>query len=743
MHNRLVTDASREPGPSHRWDADHWPGLRLVVLWVSVLVPVVAILIRMGQLQLVLQNDFVDGFEQTYEVVEELPARNGRILGADGTVLAGDIDRYDLQVHYRLIERPADERWLRSEARRKLSAAERKKPERVAAEQQRIVERVQQQWEKLSSLTGTSPDRLEEMRQAVQQRVARIRAEVQRRRELKSSPVPEAQLAGSSAGSLWQRLREELTMPPSRSLESEPLVEEVGFHTVATDVGEDIRAEIEAHPERYPGVRIAVQSRRTYPRGELAGHLIGYRTPLTPDEIRMSEKEGAPAARRLGDTAGRSGLELKYDDHLRGVSGLRRVVRNRRGDVVFSEVMKEARHGQDLVLTLDLEIQQRAEALLDQALSTVTPAGTVDDQSTDGRESQPTCPQGGCLIAIDVHSGAILAAASAPRFNLNLLVNPDTRRWNELLEDPRKPLFSRATHMALAPGSVFKPVVAVAGLETGAINPDLPVTCRGYLDRSDQHRCLIYRHYRTGHGPIRLADALCQSCNVYFYTAARAMGPQPLVDWARRFGIGEPTGVDLPAEQSGHLPSPDELRQGVRRRWYPGDTLGLSIGQADLLVTPLQMVRAIAAIANDGQLVTPHLASGAGPTQLRDAASLPPGLMAPEPRPIAGLHTESLAHVREGMDRVVNHPTGTAFKTVHLSDVRIAGKTGTAESNGVDHAWFAGYVPADQPRIAFVVVLEHGGSGGKAAGPVARELVTCLKTMGLVGVATNLAGDAP
>jgi penicillin-binding protein 2 len=463
---------------------------------------------------------------------------------------------------------------------------------------------------------------------------------------------------------------------------------------------------------------------------------------MTSDEVLKRRQLDSTSTDRLGDPIGRSGLELKYEAHLRGIRGMRRVVKNRRGETIATEELKAPQHGRDLVLTLDVEVQRRSEELLDQALNVVTPPEAVDEESNRDPSAQPNCPQGGCIVAIDVNSGAILAAASAPRYDLNLLVKPNREQWDDLMQDPRKPLFSRATHMALAPGSTFKVITAAAALESGKINPNVPIPCHGYLDRPDQHRCLIYRHHKLGHGDILLPDALCRSCNVYFFTAARRMGPQVLSDWAGRFGIGQSTGVDLPSEGTGHLPSPDEIVRGNRRRWHPADTLGLAIGQADLLVTPLQMARVMAAIANGGQLVTPHFAGEAGPVAMSDAPSFRAIFPHPDPQQIPDLHPATLAQIRNGLDMVVNHPAGTAFKSVHMKEVNIAGKTGTAESGGSDHAWFAGYVPAEQPRVAFVVVLEHGGSGGKAAGPVAKNFVKCLLDLGLLTPSTDLARDS-
>ena len=750
MWNRLATawlrDDSRQ---ASGWDADRAPGLRLALLWLGMIVPLFVVAVRMMQLQVALREDFATGFEQTYEVSEEIPARDGRILAADGGVLAGEVERYDLQVHYRLVQEPADSRWLRGEALKRLSRLERRDKKLVEAEEQRVLSRRDELWNSLSSLTDRDADQMASARQAVQQRVAQIKQAVIRFREQRNAgqadAVPLASLAsGGGWQVVWDRVRRELMEPPSRPIHSGPIAEEEGFHTIVTDIDADIKAEIEAHPERYSDARITVMRRRTYPQGELAAHLIGSRTPLTPEEDtarREKHPQGDPLDYRAGDRIGRSGLELQYDSHLHGVRGERRLVKNRRGEVVRSEVLREPQHGRDLVLTLDADVQRRAERLLDEALETVTLAGVTDDESHQGKASEATCPQGGCLVAIDVHTGAILAAAAAPRYDLNLLVTSDQARWRDLLADPRKPLFPRATQMALAPGSVFKIITAVAAVESGKVRPDVPIHCQGYLDRPDQHRCLTYRHNKIGHGEMRLADALCRSCNVYFFTAGRRMGPQTLVDWADRFGIGQPTGIDLPSESAGRLPSPSEVNEGQRRRWHPGDTLGLAIGQSELLVTPMQMARAMAAVANEGQLVTPHLAGEAGPSRLDDSRSFRPVFAHPEAEPIAGLHHETLAAVREGLTMVVHDPRGTAFKTVKLKDVTIAGKTGTAETNGADHAWFAGYVPAERPRIAFVVVLEHGGSGGKSAGPVARQFVSSLLELGLITPTADLARE--
>lgn len=725
------------------WSADGQPHLRLALLYLLGLVPLVAISARLVWLQVVIPDQFTAVFQQLREEYEEIPSRDGRILAADGSILADDEVRQELHIHYRWLQEPPDERWLRQQALARLSRMERRESERVAAEEAWILSERQRLWRQIARLTGVAPEELEQRRAQVQARIesiaGRVRDGLEARQEQRVAAADQAEGDRTAWEQIWHRLHLELTAAPDRG-EDDPLVikEELTYHVILPSITPEAAAEIEAHPERYPGSRIQVQTRRFYPRGDFAAHLIGSRTALRDDELqerRAKLGESDPLDYHVGDPIGRNGLERTYDSRLHGLRGQRRLVLNRQGEIIQSEVVRAPQSGKDLVLTLDPELQSTAERLLDAALQQETPAGTIDDETTAGAAPQSIVPTGGALVAIDVQTGAILAAAAAPRFDLNLLIRPDVERWREVRDDPRKPMFPRLTRMALPPGSVYKAVSAVALLESGKITPDTAIDCRGYLDHPGQHRCLIFRHYGVGHGETRLTDALCRSCNVYFFAGARKAGPQALVEWSQQFGIGQPTGIDLPFEESGHLPSPAMKREPGQKPWYPGDTLGLSIGQSSLMVTPLQIVRMMAAIANDGWLVTPHLGSNQGPQLVDESGSFARSVATyPEPRKIAGLHHGTLAAVREGLTLVVEDPHGTAYKTARLPGITLAGKTGTAETGGgkPDHAWFAGFAPAEQPRVAFCVVLEHGGSGSKAAAPLARELVERMRELGLI-----------
>jgi penicillin-binding protein 2 len=376
---------------------------------------------------------------------------------------------------------------------------------------------------------------------------------------------------------------------------------------------------------------------------------------------------------------------------------------------------------------VNLPLQQSAEQLLDDVMR------SVHEDEINGKPLP--VPPGGAIVALDVRTGAVLAAASAPRFDLRLLVDPEPRAWGRILADPHKPLFHRAAEMALPPGSVFKVVSAIAFLQSGSLDPGRSFQCQGYLDDPDHYRCLIFRNFGAAHGDITLVDALARSCNVYFFSAARRIGAGPIVDWAARLGFGRPTGIDLPGERAGNLPRTAAADASSRRstgQTRPGgDALQLAIGQARLTATPLQVARLMAAVANGGRLVTPRLVDSAGPALVESSDAGDDASDSASSRSVPELSAQTLEWVRLGLAHVVPDRQGTGYKTVRLNEIAIAGKTGTAEAGGgkPDHAWFAGYVPADKPKYAFVIALEHAGEAAAAAGPVAKRLVLRMKQL--------------
>ena len=301
----------------------------------------------------------------------------------------------------------------------------------------------------------------------------------------------------------------------------------------------------------------------------------------------------------------------------------------------------------------------------------------------------------------------------------------DANELAALMSDRAKPLFDRTSRMAIPPGSAFKTLTALALLESATVQPQTPFSCRGYLHDPDRQRCELFVRQGIGHGNVTLPDALAVSCNVYFFHFAGLMGPRPLFDWAERFGFGRPTGVDLPGEASGTLPCPENIRQLEGHAWRTADTQAMAVGQSSLRVTPLQMVRMIAAVGNGGWLLTPRVERGQG-AEGRGTRG--------EGRERVAVSQRALREVREGLKRVVADPKGPAHDTVYLESTAIAGKTGTAETgeDRASHAWFIGYAPADEPKVAFVVVLEHAGDAATTAGPVAKRLVRRMEELGIL-----------
>jgi penicillin-binding protein 2 len=674
--------------------------------------------------------------------VERLPGVRGRILAADGTVLACDKKVQALAVHYRYLQQPLNPRWLRQTARTRLGSRDRRNPERVAAEQAKVEAERAEVAQRLARLCGLSDREWDARARQIQTRVERIADSVNRRREQSESRDQGSKDRGaaradsrdalkeSPAGGFWPQLQDTLRDMLRSSMDQPPperitVAEELDYHVMAEDVPLRVVAEIEAHPDRYPGTRIIQRQRRAYPANTLAAHVLGHLGSAERDDL---QEVGPQGPYHPEDRFGRMGLELQYEKLLHGRRGLRVELTDRSGRVLTAYRQQEPGVGRDLIVTLNPRLQAAAEALL---------ANALERRSVSQRDAEPA---GGAIVVLNVQTGALLASAAAPAFDPNLFAADRRAAVTALLADPAHPLFDRVSRMAIPPGSVFKVVTAAALLEAAKLDPQEPFVCRGYWKSPDYWRCAIYQHQGIGHGQIGLVQAIAESCNVYFFQHAVQMGAEPLVDWAARFGFGQATAVDLPQESAGVLPTPRSMTALEGRPWQAADTPSLAIGQSSLLATPLQVVRMMAAVANGGRLVTPHVVSGLGLPELADdqstadlAALGDNAIHIPPPQPIPGLEAATLSILREGLDQVVSDPNGTGYGTVRLEQVKIAGKTGTAQCGAgrAEHAWFAGYVPADQPRWAFVVVLEHAGNADTAAGPVARRLVLRMQQLGL------------
>ncbi|HVX14682.1 MAG TPA: penicillin-binding transpeptidase domain-containing protein [Pirellulales bacterium] len=625
-------------------------------------------------------------------------AARGRILAGDGTVLAYDREAATLAIHYRYLERPPNPSWLRRQARSRLPRRERRNADRVAAECRRIEVEQSQALDRLANWCGLSPQALGDRLQVVQRRVERIAHSVQERQRREKSSRP-----AIDEGPWWRRfvawLDEEAGHDPLARID---VAEEYEYHPVFVGLTLEAVAEIEGFPDRYPGARVVTWRKRIYPQGALAAHVVGYVPDTSTDPISAGDNV----------STGRQGVERQFDSILRGTPGIVREATDHSGRLVSRHVERAAEPGRDVRLTIDPPLTRAADELLDQAL-----------QRRMARDGDETIPAGGAIVVLDADTGSILCAASAPRFEPEMAARGDPVELERLFDNRSKPLFDRVSRMALPPGSVFKPLTAIALVEEGVVEPARPFFCQGYLQTPEKERCQLFREMQVGHGALTLPQALARSCNVYFFHHAGVLGGSPLLEWAERFGFGQVTGVDLPDEASGGIGArQNESRPGAPTR---DETLALAIGQGTLRVTPLQMARLMAAIANGGRLVTPHVATAfvGSVTEIE-------------------LKDRTLATVRRGLEQAVSDPQGTAYATLRL-DIEVAGKTGTAETaSGKDHAWFAGYAPAEHPKVAFAVVVEYAGGGGETAVPIARRLIEKMTALGYFARRSRLAAPA-
>jgi penicillin-binding protein 2 len=463
---------------------------------------------------------------------------------------------------------------------------------------------------------------------------------------------------------------------------------------VATGATQEQVVAIGARRREYAGVIVQVTAQRYYPQGSAAAHVLGH-----VGEISARQLESGADRFRMGDIIGQQGVERIYNEHLAGDSGSRLSVVDSVGREIQLLQENPPAPGQTVVLTLDTDLQRRAEELL-----------------ADRR---------GAIVAIDVATGGILALASSPTFDPNAFAARfSAQEWRSLLEDPARPLHNRALQASLPPGSIFKIVMATAGLEEGIITSRSTYFCPG-------GKTLYGRFFRClgQHGEINVVQALALSCNSFFYELGVKLGRERIVQWARRFGLGDATGIDLPDEQRGIIPS-DEWLASEGLRFYAGETVSVSIGQGRLAVSPLQLAH-MATVAASGFVREPHLLMrveesstdrGAARTWVGDARS-------------ADFSERTRQTVLRGMSGSVQY--GTARRS-RMASVPSGGKTGTAQVASSDnvaeedadrperlrnHAWFVGIAPVDEPQIAVAVFIEHGGSGGLAAAPLGGQVL--------------------
>ncbi|MGH9450973.1 MAG: penicillin-binding protein 2 [Terriglobia bacterium] len=455
---------------------------------------------------------------------------------------------------------------------------------------------------------------------------------------------------------------------------------------------------VESHRTEFPELDLIQIQQRFYPKHTVAAALLGYVGDVSAEAVARSHAHYHP-----GDVAGKTGIEREYNSILSGQDGMRRVVVNSRGQEVGSMTTIEPHPGHDLRLSIDLNLQMTADAALGD--------------------------HNGAVVALDPRNGQVLALVSHPDVDPNEFAHHiDPQEWKQLISDPEKPIMDKAIQAQLAPGSVFKIVMSVAGLQSGAIKPNFTVLCPGYVNFYGHiyHDWTFWKEHR-GHGVVDLHRAIVVSCDVYFYTLGKLLGIDKIAHYAKELGLGSKTGIDLPGEEPGMVPTPQWVEKRFHHKWYAGETISVAIGQGALAVTPLQLAAMIGGVASGGVFYRPHLVFR---SEL-DKLGIDPPPAAPRRLPLSPLTVQA---VTNGMWGVVNQAGGTGGRA-RVAGLDIAGKTGTAQvvsvsfgrsvhtKNYRDNSWFVGYSPSPDPEIVVAVLVMHGGESWSYAVPIAGQVI--------------------
>lgn len=458
---------------------------------------------------------------------------------------------------------------------------------------------------------------------------------------------------------------------------------------LVTDINPKRAFKIEERLLGTPGVFIRTEPIRRYPNNQVASHVIGYVGKIGESEFTHLKDYGY----KVRDYVGKDGVEKHYDVYLQGEDGGKRIEVDAKSRQIAELGLKKPIKGKDVTLTIDLGLQRFLDMLF------------------EGKK--------GSMIVMNAKTGQILGMLSAPEFDPNIFISGTDAARLAILRDKSKPLLNRAISGTYPPGSTFKIVVAIAGVATGAVNNTTTFLCNGYFKLGRREwKCWK----KTGHGYQNVKEALTHSCNVFFYNLGSALGAEGIHRYSTLFGLGSLTEIDLPGEKKGVAPGPIWKRFFLKQSWYKGDTVNYSIGQGYLLVTPMQMLKVATIAANSGYSPQPYIVEKIANrnTSLKKTY-------------FTRIKSKYFEIIRDGLFRVVNSETGTG-QNAKVKDLDICGKTGTAQpgTKGDTHAWFCGYMPSKDPKISFVLFLEHGGKGGAEPARMARLMGLYLKENGFL-----------
>ena len=471
---------------------------------------------------------------------------------------------------------------------------------------------------------------------------------------------------------------------------------------IKSDIDWNELALLESNRVHLPGLIVDVRPRRAYDYGDLASHLIGYLGEVDENEMKQSKE----TPYRMGALIGKYGIEYEWENDLRGMDGGQQIEVDALGKEIRPLGAVEPYPGNNLSLTIDLDVQKTAE------------------EAFRGKN--------GALIAMDPNTGRILAMVSKPSFDLDIFArNIQPEEWKSLVENPYHPLQNKGIQGQYPAGSVFKIITAIAGLESGLITPNTQFACTGAFSYGNRN----FRCWKEGgHGMLSLHRAIVESCDIYFYQAGLKVGVDLIARYANEFGLGRATGISLPHEKPGIVPSSSWKRKRFGVPWYSGETLSFSVGQGYLNTTPLQLLELISGIANGGKRYLPQVVEKVENIYGSTIKEYPPVELGN-----ANVSEKTLQIIKEALRGAVNDPHGTG-STCALKDVQVAGKTGTAQVVRMpenfrkgdmdrmplklrDHAWFVAYAPFEDPKISIAVLVEHGGFGASAAAPIAKTVI--------------------